>query len=151
MTKVKKEEVKKLDTIEEILSSIQLNLKVSKEKTNAFGKYKYRNAEDILAAIKEELSHEIYPACFVVTDIEPTLIGDRFFIKCEAKFSSKSEWISANGFAELEERKKTLDGIVNTKIKTLKAGNPKMSRSSLEKAARSLAFLEIRELDKENK
>ena len=52
---------------------------------------------------------------------------------------------------ELAARKKTLDGIVNTKIETLKANNPKMSRSSLEKAAKALAFLEIRELDKENK
>lgn len=52
---------------------------------------------------------------------------------------------------ELAARKKTLDGIVNTKIETLKANNPTMSRSSLEKAARALAFLEIRELDKENK
>lgn len=52
---------------------------------------------------------------------------------------------------ELAARKKTLNGIVNTKIETLKASNPKMSRSSLEKAAKALAFLEIRELDKENK
>ena len=52
---------------------------------------------------------------------------------------------------EVASRNKTLDGIVNTKIKTLKASNPKMNRSSLEKAARTLAFLEIRELDKENK
>ncbi|NRA79357.1 MAG: hypothetical protein HRU18_14205 [Pseudoalteromonas sp.] len=52
---------------------------------------------------------------------------------------------------ELAARKKTLDGIVNTKIQTLKANNPTMSRSSLEKAAKALAFLEIRELDKENK
>ncbi|QDP63214.1 MAG: hypothetical protein Unbinned1520contig1002_12 [Prokaryotic dsDNA virus sp.] len=52
---------------------------------------------------------------------------------------------------ELAKRKKTLDGIVNTKIETLKAKNPKMSKSSLEKAARTLAFLQIRELDKENK
>jgi len=52
---------------------------------------------------------------------------------------------------EIATRKKTLDGIVNTKIETLKASNPKMSRGSLEKAARALAFLEIRELDKENK
>ena len=53
--------------------------------------------------------------------------------------------------AVIKDRKKTLDGIVNTKIKTLKSSNPKMNRSSLEKAARTLAFLEIRELDKENK
>ena len=52
---------------------------------------------------------------------------------------------------ELAARKKTLDGIVNTKIETLKASNPKMSRNSLEKAARALAFLEMRELDKETK
>lgn len=52
---------------------------------------------------------------------------------------------------ELAARKKTLDGIVNTKIQTLKASNPTMSRSSLEKAAKALAFLEIREIDKENK
>ena len=52
---------------------------------------------------------------------------------------------------EISTRKKTLDGIVNTKIETLKASNPNLSRSSLEKAARAIAFLEIRELDKENK
>lgn len=52
---------------------------------------------------------------------------------------------------ELAARKKTLNGIVNTKIETLKAKNPKMSKDSLEKAAKALAFLEIRELDKENK
>ena len=49
---------------------------------------------------------------------------------------------------EISTRKKTLDGIVNTKIETLSSNNPSMSRSSLEKAARTLAFLEIRELDK---
>ena len=52
---------------------------------------------------------------------------------------------------ELAARKKTLDGIVNTKITKLKASNPKMNKSQLEKAAKSLAFLEIREIDKENK
>lgn len=52
---------------------------------------------------------------------------------------------------EIAARKKTLDGIVNTKVETLKASNPKMSQGSIEKAARALAFLEIRELDKENK
>ena len=52
---------------------------------------------------------------------------------------------------ELAARKKTLDGIVNTKIKKLKASNPTMNKSQLEKAAKALAFLEIRELDKENK
>lgn len=53
--------------------------------------------------------------------------------------------------AEIKARKKTLDGIVNTKIKKLKASNPTLNRTQLEKGARALAFLEIRELDKENK
>jgi|GEM_PF-4581588 len=52
---------------------------------------------------------------------------------------------------ELKARKKVLDGIINTKITRLKKDNPKMSRSALESAAKTLAFLEIRELDKENK
>ena len=53
---------------------------------------------------------------------------------------------------EISSRKKTLDGIVNTKIKTIKANNPGMSGSSIEKAAKALAFLEMRNLDKkENK
>jgi len=52
---------------------------------------------------------------------------------------------------EIKARKATLDGIINTKIKKLKAENPKLNRSQLEKAAKALAFLEIRELDKENK
>jgi len=52
--------------------------------------------------------------------------------------------------AEIKARKKTLDGIVNTKITKLKSANPTLKRSQLEKAARALAFLEIRELDKEN-
>jgi len=53
--------------------------------------------------------------------------------------------------AVIKARKKTLDGLINTKITRLKKSNPTMSRSALEKAARTLAFLEIRELDKENK
>ena len=52
---------------------------------------------------------------------------------------------------ELKARKSTLDGIVNTKIKKLKASNPTLNRSQLEKGARALAFLELRELDKDNK
>lgn len=51
--------------------------------------------------------------------------------------------------SEIKARKATLEGIVNTKINKLKAENPKINRSQLEKAARTLAFLEIRELDKD--
>ena len=50
---------------------------------------------------------------------------------------------------DIAARKKTLDGIVNTKINRLKKDSPSMNRTQLTKAAKTLAFLEIRELDKE--
>lgn len=53
--------------------------------------------------------------------------------------------------SEIKARKATLEGIVNTKINKLKAQNPTLNRSQLEKGAKALAFLELRELDKENK
>jgi hypothetical protein len=106
------DEIKKLDNISDILSSIQANLKVSKEQNNTFGKYKYRKAEDILEAVKKELEKEIYPMCSIITQPVPTVIGDRFFIKCTAilKSSKKLEDATeADGYAELEENKKGMD------------------------------------------
>lgn len=52
---------------------------------------------------------------------------------------------------ELAERKKVLNGLVNTKIKKLKASDPALAKnkSALNKAARILALIEIRDLDKE--
>ena len=52
---------------------------------------------------------------------------------------------------ELAERKKTLNSLVNTKIKKLKASDPALAKnkSALGKAARILALVEIRDLDKE--
>lgn len=52
---------------------------------------------------------------------------------------------------EVAARKKTLDGLINTSIKKLKKSNPKLSGSALTKAAKTLAFLELREIDKDNK
>jgi hypothetical protein len=52
---------------------------------------------------------------------------------------------------DIASRKATLDGIINTKMQALKKANPSMSAKSLEQASKALAFLEIRELDKEEK
>jgi hypothetical protein len=52
---------------------------------------------------------------------------------------------------QIAARKATLDGIINTKMQALKKANPSMSAKSLEQASKALAFLEIRELDKEEK
>lgn len=53
--------------------------------------------------------------------------------------------------AVIKARKKTLDGLINTKIIKLKKQNPSMGTSALQKAAKTLAFLELRDIDKENK
>lgn len=54
---------------------------------------------------------------------------------------------------ELADRKKVLNSLVNTKIKKLKASDPALAKnkSALNKAARILALIEVRELDKEDK
>lgn len=52
---------------------------------------------------------------------------------------------------EVAARKKTLDGMVNSKIKQITESNPALAknRTALNKAAQIMALLEIRELDKE--
>ena len=53
-------------TILEKLQKIQLELKVSKAQTNAFGKYKYRSAEDILESVKP--FEDKYKVLFKIND-----------------------------------------------------------------------------------
>lgn len=53
-------------------------LQVDKNHDNNFGKYKYRNAEDILAALKPLIvKYGIFP---IITDTVE-LVGDRYYIK----------------------------------------------------------------------
>ena len=63
--------------IYEKLVKIQNELKVPKQHFNNFGKYNYRNAEDILEALKP--LHEKYKVCQIITEkIES--IGERYYI-----------------------------------------------------------------------
>lgn len=99
-----------LENIDEILSSIQISLKVPKDKENKFGNYAYRNAEGILQAFKEELSKEIYPKNIrIITDFDIMLIGSRTFIQCTAILKVGGEKESAKAFAELDLTKKGMD------------------------------------------
>lgn len=65
-------------TLQEKLSRIQLELKVAKTKTNKFGGYKFRSAEDILESLKP--MNEKYGVYFIIRE---DLIGDAV-IKSEA-------------------------------------------------------------------
>lgn len=65
-------------TIQQKLSSIQVELKAKKNKYNKFGKYHYRNLEGIYEAVKPLLSKY---SCFLVIDNDMQMIGETLFRK----------------------------------------------------------------------
>lgn len=90
------------------LMMIQSELKAPKNQRNNFGKYNYRNCEDILNALKPHLMK--YKCVVLLTD-DLVLIGDRFYIKSTAKLvdSESNNTISVNAYAREEETKKGMD------------------------------------------
>jgi hypothetical protein len=86
----------------ENLVKIQNELKVPKENVNAFGKYKYRSAEDILEAVKPLL---LKYNCTLTLSDEIILVGTKIFVKARAKFSDGTNTEIVNGFAETSEHK----------------------------------------------
>lgn len=90
------------------LMMIQSELKAPKNQRNNFGKYNYRNCEDILNALKPHLMK--YKCVVLLTD-DLVLIGDRFYIKATAKLvdAESDNTISVNAFAREEEVKKGMD------------------------------------------
>jgi hypothetical protein len=89
------------------LVKIQAELKAPKNQTNAFGKYKYRSAEDIVEAVKPILNK--YGTALVISD-EVVQVGDRIYVKATATLlDGTDESISVSGFAREEEVKKGMD------------------------------------------
>jgi len=80
------------------LVKIQNELKVPKTNVNAFGKYKYRSAEDILEAVKPILLR--YNATLTLSD-EIVAIGNKVFLKATAKINDTICY----GYAETSEHK----------------------------------------------
>lgn len=91
------------------LLNIQSKLKAPKGQYNDFGKYKYRNCEDILEAVKPILQEE--KAVIVLTD-EVMILGERYYIKAVATLTDivSGDSISNSAFAREEETKKGMDG-----------------------------------------
>lgn len=83
------------------LANIQKELKASKSSFNKFGNYYYRNAEDILEAVKPLLNGAI----LTISD-EIVLVGSRFYVKACAKISDGSEAFEACAFAREPEIQK---------------------------------------------
>lgn len=65
----------------EKLREVQTRIKAPKNLYNTFGKYKYRNAEGILEAVKPYLSG--YNLCLTLSD-EIVQVGDRYYVKATA-------------------------------------------------------------------
>jgi hypothetical protein len=87
-----------------LLNSIQKKLKAPKGQYNSFGKYKYRNAEDILEAVKPLLGS----GTLVISD-EVVQIGDRFYLKATATLRDGEVAWSASAFARESREKKGMD------------------------------------------
>lgn len=97
-------------TIYEKLSAIQSELKAPKSQYNSFGKYNYRNCEDILEAVKPLCGK--YKAVCTIGD-EVTLIGERYYIKATARLidvESPADKVENTAYAREEAEKKGMDG-----------------------------------------
>ena len=99
--------------IYEKLSDIQSKLKAPKSQYNSFGKYNYRNAEDILEAVKP-LCKE-YKAVLVVSD-KINAIGTRHYVEATATLvdlEKPEDKISITSSAREDE---DLKGMTNAQI-----------------------------------
>ena len=102
------EEKKQMNIYEKLLY-IQNELKAPKNQFNKFGNYKYRNAEDILEAVK--------PICLkykAVINVCDTIIqvGDRYYVQANAIITDvekPAEYIENKASAREEENKKGMD------------------------------------------
>lgn len=96
-------------TIYEKLMNIQSELKAPKNQYNNFGKYAYRNCEDILEALKPLLKEN--KATIIIAD-EVLTIENRFYVKANVKFvdTETGEMIENAAYAREEESKKGMDG-----------------------------------------
>ena len=96
-------------TVYDTLIAIQSELNAAKSQYNNFGKYAYRNCEDILEALKpilKEHKSTIYISDEIVTVLE------RFYIKATVTFidAETGESITNTAYAREEESKKGMDG-----------------------------------------
>ena len=90
------------------LIKVQNELKAPKNQYNNFGKYAYRNCEDICEAVKPILlEHNL--AMFIGDSVE--LIGDRYYIKATVTVvdTETGETVQNSALAREEENKKGMD------------------------------------------
>ena len=93
-------------TIQQKLIHIQSELKVPKNNFSEYGGYTFRNAEDILKAVKKHnLEHGLL---LTLTDV-PLFIEGRFYIRATATLTDGKESISIDAYAREAESKSKMD------------------------------------------
>lgn len=86
------------------LNKIQQQLKAPKGQRNTFGNYNYRNAEDILEAVKPLLGE----ATLTLTD-DVWMVGTRYYIKATATITLEKESVSVTAYAREAEIQKGMN------------------------------------------
>lgn len=93
------------------LMTIQSTLKAPKEQYNSFGKYFYRNCEDILEALKPLMLEQ---KCVVTLSDDIIMLGDRYYVRAIATLidadGDSGEHITNIAYAREEDTKKGMDG-----------------------------------------
>jgi len=88
-----------------VLHGIQRNLKAPKDKTNTFGKFKYRSCESILEAVKKEIPDGVH---LTLSDTM-VQVGERVYVKATASLATSEDIVSVDGWAREAEVKKGMD------------------------------------------
>ena len=90
------------------LIEVQTKLKAPKSQYNSFGKYSYRNCEDILEALKPILKE--VGATIIISD-EVVSVNERYYVKATVKFidTETGEVVEASANAREEDGKKGMD------------------------------------------
>jgi len=88
------------------LIAIQTELKAPKNQFNAFGKYKYRNCEDILESLKPFL---LKYQCTLILEDEVKELGGILFIECTASLQKDMEGRAVTAQAGIDTNRKGMD------------------------------------------
>lgn len=88
------------------LIKIQHELKAPKNQFNSFGKYKYRNQEDILEALKPLLLEN---KCTLTIHDEIKEIGSIIYVEATARISDGKETIEVKAQAGIDPNRKGMD------------------------------------------
>lgn len=106
MIRETEEELINTQTFAQKVSDIQTRLNAPKSQYNSFGKYSYRNAEDILGAVKPLLKE--YGMFLCVSD-DIVMIGNRYYVKATATLSDGKLEHEVTAYAREPESKKGMD------------------------------------------